>query len=68
MEEVEALKNLVDEFAQFARLPAANLVPGSLHEVIDQALSLYDGLFAEVQIDRLSAPGPAARAHRRRTR
>ena len=47
VDEVEALKNLVDEFAQFARLPAANLAPASLHEVIDQALSLYDGLFAE---------------------
>ena len=46
MNEVDALKNLVDEFAQFARLPAANLAPGSLHDVIDQALSLYDGLFA----------------------
>jgi two-component system nitrogen regulation sensor histidine kinase NtrY len=52
VEEVEALKNLVDEFAQFARLPAPNLAPGSLHEVIDQALSLYDGLFAQVRIDR----------------
>jgi two-component system nitrogen regulation sensor histidine kinase NtrY len=52
VEEVEALKNLVDEFAQFARLPAANLVPASLHEVIDQALSLYDGLFTGVRIDR----------------
>jgi two-component system nitrogen regulation sensor histidine kinase NtrY len=50
--EVEALKNLVDEFAQFARLPAANLAPASLHEVIDQALSLYEGLFADVRIDR----------------
>ena len=52
VDEVEALKNLVDEFAQFARLPAANLAPGSLHEVIDQALSLYDGLFAGVTMER----------------
>jgi len=52
VDEVEALKNLVDEFAQFARLPAPNLAPGSLHEVIDQALSLYDGLFGAVRIDR----------------
>ena len=43
--EVDALKNLVDEFAQFARLPAANLVAGSLHDIIEQTLSLYDGLF-----------------------
>ncbi|HSB61779.1 MAG TPA: ATP-binding protein, partial [Vicinamibacteria bacterium] len=56
VDEVEALRNLVDEFAQFARLPAANLAPGSLHDVIDQALSLYDGLFAGVQIDRHLAP------------
>jgi two-component system nitrogen regulation sensor histidine kinase NtrY len=56
VDEVEALKNLVDEFAQFARLPAANLVPTSLHDVIDQALSLYDGLFAGVTIDRKLAP------------
>jgi two-component system nitrogen regulation sensor histidine kinase NtrY len=54
--EVDALKNLVDEFAQFARLPAANLVPGSLHEVIEQALSLYDGLFAGVTVERRLAP------------
>jgi two-component system nitrogen regulation sensor histidine kinase NtrY len=60
--EVEALKNLVDEFAQFARLPAANLAPASLHEVIEQALSLYDGLFAEVRIDRrLAAELPSLR-------
>jgi len=52
VQEVDALKNLVDEFAQFARLPAVNLAPGSLHEVIDQTLSLYDGLFAGVVFER----------------
>jgi two-component system nitrogen regulation sensor histidine kinase NtrY len=56
VQEVDALKNLVDEFAQFARLPAANLVPSSLHEVIDATLSLYEGLFSGVQIDRHLAP------------
>jgi two-component system nitrogen regulation sensor histidine kinase NtrY len=52
VQEVDALKNLVDEFAQFARLPAVNLAPGSLHEVIDQTLSLYDGLFTDVVFER----------------
>jgi two-component system, NtrC family, nitrogen regulation sensor histidine kinase NtrY len=62
VQDVEALKNLVDEFAQFARLPAANLAPGSLHQVIDHALSLYDGLFAGVRFDRRLAPDlPAVR-------
>jgi two-component system nitrogen regulation sensor histidine kinase NtrY len=55
VDEVEALKNLVDEFAQFARLPAASLRPTSLHEVVDQALSLYDGLFPGIVIDRREA-------------
>jgi two-component system nitrogen regulation sensor histidine kinase NtrY len=56
VQEVDALKNLVDEFAQFARLPAVTLVPGSLHEVIEQTLSLYEGLFAEVVFVRRLAP------------
>jgi signal transduction histidine kinase len=56
VDEVEALKNLVDEFAQFARLPAASLQPASLHEVVDQALSLYDGLFPGVVFERRLAP------------
>jgi two-component system nitrogen regulation sensor histidine kinase NtrY len=54
--EVDALRNLVDEFAQFARLPAAHLTLASLHEVIEQALSLYDGLFAGVVIERRLDP------------
>jgi two-component system nitrogen regulation sensor histidine kinase NtrY len=52
VQEVDALKNLVDEFAQFARLPAVNLAPGSLQEVIEETLSLYDGLFAGVAFER----------------
>jgi len=56
VEEVEALKNLVDEFAQFARLPAASLQPASLHDVIEQALSLYDGLVPGVVFERRLAP------------
>jgi two-component system nitrogen regulation sensor histidine kinase NtrY len=56
VDEVEALKNLVDEFAQFARLPAACLETAALHDVIDQALSLYDGLFPGVTFERRLAP------------
>jgi two-component system nitrogen regulation sensor histidine kinase NtrY len=62
VQEVDALKNLVDEFAQFARLPAATLTPGSLHDVIDQTLSLYEGLFTGIRIDRqLAADLPTVR-------
>jgi two-component system nitrogen regulation sensor histidine kinase NtrY len=62
VDEVEALKNLVDEFAQFARMPIATLRPASLHDVLDQALSLYDGLFPGVELERrLASDLPALR-------
>ena len=39
--EVEELKNLVNEFAQFARLPTAELALNDLNEVVGEALFLY---------------------------
>jgi two-component system nitrogen regulation sensor histidine kinase NtrY len=53
--EVESLRNLVDEFAQFARLPAVSLAPGVLHDVVEQALSLYDG-FPRLRLEKHLAP------------
>jgi two-component system, NtrC family, nitrogen regulation sensor histidine kinase NtrY len=50
--EVEALKSLVDEFSQFARMPAPRAVPTDLHQLVNDSLALYDGLFAEVRFDR----------------
>jgi two-component system nitrogen regulation sensor histidine kinase NtrY len=49
--EVESLKSLVDEFSQFARMPAPRTVPSDLHQLIDDALSLYRGLFEEIRIE-----------------
>ena len=61
--EVESLKALVDEFSQFARMPAPRTVPVDLHALLDDALRLYDGLFDDVRIDRAFAPRvPAVRA------
>ncbi len=54
--EVESLKALVDEFAQFARMPAPRAVPGSLHALLDETLALYDGLFRAIRIEREYAP------------
>jgi hypothetical protein len=48
--EVESLKGLVDEFSQFARMPAPRAVPTDLHPVLEDALSLYRGLLAEIEI------------------
>ena len=48
--EVESLKGLVDEFAQFARMPAPRATPTDLHGLLDDALALYRGLFSDVEI------------------
>jgi two-component system nitrogen regulation sensor histidine kinase NtrY len=50
--EVESLKGLVDEFSQFARMPAPRAVPTDLHALLDDALGLYQGLFTEVEFRR----------------
>jgi two-component system nitrogen regulation sensor histidine kinase NtrY len=41
---VESLKGLVDEFSQFARMPAPKAVPSDLHGLLDEALALYTSL------------------------
>ena len=43
--EVDSLKALVDEFSQFARMPAPRAAPADLHALLDDTLTLYDGLF-----------------------
>jgi two-component system nitrogen regulation sensor histidine kinase NtrY len=50
--EVESLKGLVDEFAQFARMPAPRAVPTAVNTVLAEALALYEGLFAHVELVR----------------
>ncbi len=50
--EVESLKGLVDEFSQFARMPAPRSVPTDLHQLIADTLALYNGIFTDVRIDR----------------
>ena len=54
--EVESLKALVDEFAQFARMPAPRAVPSNLNVVLGEALALYNGLFSAITIERQFAP------------
>ena len=50
--EVESLKSLVDEFSQFARMPAPRAVPADLHQLLNDALALYNGLFTDVVFER----------------
>jgi two-component system nitrogen regulation sensor histidine kinase NtrY len=41
VQQVEALKQLVNEFSSFARLPQAVLTPNDLNKIIEEALVLY---------------------------
>jgi two-component system nitrogen regulation sensor histidine kinase NtrY len=54
--EVESLKGLVDEFSQFARMPAPRAVPTNLQALVTETLALYHGIFAEVRIESRFAP------------
>jgi len=44
IQEVEALRSLVDEFSRYARMPAPRPRPGDLHQVIQQVAQLYAGI------------------------
>jgi nitrogen fixation/metabolism regulation signal transduction histidine kinase len=55
--EADSLKNLVDEFSEFARLPGVRLEETDLHRVLESALSLYNGRIQDVQIEKVFDPG-----------
>ena len=60
--EVEALKALVDEFSQFARMPSPRTVTADLNALLDETLGLYDGLFTHIAVERhFSSALPRAR-------
>ena len=60
--EVEALKALVDEFSQFARMPSPRTVTANLNSLLDETLGLYDGLFKNIVVERyFSATLPRTR-------
>ena len=42
VQEVSSLKNLVDEFVRFSRLPAVSRVPNSMKELVDRTMALYE--------------------------
>jgi two-component system nitrogen regulation sensor histidine kinase NtrY len=61
--EVEALKGLVDEFAQFARLRGPKLVPADLNRLIEDTLRLYSGVLQRgtLRLERRSGELPPVR-------
>jgi two-component system nitrogen regulation sensor histidine kinase NtrY len=57
IEEVDSLKNLVDEFSQFARMPSVAAESQDLAQLLRGTLELYDGLFPELELRRDLAEG-----------
>jgi len=49
IQQVDGLKGLLDEFAEFARLPRPNPVPQRLEPVIDSVIQLYAAAHREVR-------------------
>jgi two-component system nitrogen regulation sensor histidine kinase NtrY len=54
--EVDSLKRLVDEFSQFARMPAPRTVPTDLNRLLEEALQLYGASFNGVRLERHLGP------------
>ncbi len=55
--EVESVKNLVDEFSQLARFPAARPAPADLNEIVREALAVFEGRLDGIELDCDLAPG-----------
>ena len=47
--EVNSLKQMVDEFSKFARMPAPRMAKESLHDIIRDVVALYGGAHREIE-------------------
>jgi two-component system nitrogen regulation sensor histidine kinase NtrY len=47
--EADGLKNMVNEFSNFARMPAANPVPSNLNNIIQEAMSWYQEVHKNIE-------------------
>lgn len=47
--EVTSLKQMLDEFSKFARMPAPRLAVDSIHDVIKEVMTLYQGAHKDVE-------------------
>ena len=54
---VETVRRLVDEFSSLARFPASRPAPADINEVIEDALSMFNGRLDHIRIHKSLAPG-----------
>ncbi len=57
VQEADGLRKLVDEFANFARMPSSNPVPQPLAPVIESVVQLYAGAHRDISVVKEFAPG-----------
>ncbi len=57
VEEADGLRKLVDEFADFARMPGSNPVPQQLAPVIESVINLYAGAHKDISVVKEIASG-----------
>ena len=50
--EAQTVKNLVDEFSQFSRFPAAQPSPCDLNEVVESAIAVFAGRLERIEIQK----------------
>ena len=63
--EVESVRTLVDEFSQFTRFPAAQPVISDLNEVVNNALSVFEGRLGGIRVHKdLASALPAVNIDR----
>ena len=56
IQEAQTIKALVDEFSDFARLPKTQLQEANLHDIIGQVVTMFRGIFTDVQFALTLAP------------
>lgn len=56
VQETRAIKTLVDEFSKFARMPEVHIQSVNIHEIIEQTVSLFKGIFNGVEFELNLSP------------
>lgn len=56
VEEARTIKALINEFSNFARMPNIHLQSGDIHHILEETVSLFKGIFTEVEFDVFLSP------------
>jgi two-component system nitrogen regulation sensor histidine kinase NtrY len=57
IDQVEVLKNLVNEFSRYARMPVTTIAPNDLNMVVAEAVSLFQDAHKDIVFELIQAEG-----------